>query len=1388
MNNAEVEARQMLLKEAQEHLFEIEDYLVGLDPKSLDFKEKIDSMLRSAHSLKGGASMMQLDSLSSAAHRIEDALKLLENIKSEITQEIHGLFLQGIEQLLQIVALNRQGESVDRAWMAEHIDLVFDQLFQKLHRDSEEKTTEMVEEVVDLAALIFETEVESHLENLEALLDSSSTLYRLDEELLTVSTDLAAIGKMLDLENFVQLCESISLYICAGKYSITRLSQVALSVWRRSQALVLSGNSESIPSSIETELANLGINHQPQIEREIEEGSEINLTAWLEPTDTQTSIEATVSMTSPLSSLREMEAEDEEETMILLASPVEFISEEDMNQVELWVEEENSPFNLAQMTDSESLFNGTTQTDLNTDLNSDRASLLDQDIPEPFFEDRTVLIDYMQASSNGVEPIEIVSTQTEIFDDEQTESDLLNAVETNSDQDCEIFYARGEIFPSTEMLSETPFIEDRLSESLIEENISAPFLAIETVKTEEDPSDRNVVIHEKDIASDDLIDVGQIAHYQEMFLDNEVEISEIFTHVVSTDAKAQPEITSETPFTTIPLIKPEASHGDIVNPTQPALSDAAPMLGNNTEPSETSNLLDSELIEMDDAFWQGLDRMLGSSDHLSDSGNSLMDWVSDASLPLSEPVIESANIASNPQSFLEDNLSSSEIYQAKHDGEPVQMLPDRTIEGLEVAPENNIAIAPTVEVGFERSEVVNLERDDDFENITDLISYEGASHQKALRVSLPLSHLDNLSRLAEGLVISKSNLDMQLDRLKELSRQLQRHIRNLDDSQDDFYTTYTQTFNHFDFKTQENLQNESSNESSDKWSDQSNGNRAFATIKQLDRQTTLTPDRSNHLLSLAQSVTEAISQLEEVTQGINLTLLEAEQESASVGHEFSQLVTSINYAKVMPFSDLVSRFPKILRNLSLQYGKQVELKIKGGDTLIERAIADALVDPLQHLLRNAFDHGIEDAPTRKARGKQEHGNIEMAAVQTAGRVLITVRDDGGGIDLEKIRVKVQQTAFEEGLDSSSLTQVSDAKLISFIFEPGFSTANKVSPLSGRGIGMDVVRTNLHQIGADISVASKSGEGTKFTIGLPRKSPIVKIVLVEVDQMFLAIPCNEVQAIIPFTSDEILSKEEESSVFVWQDREVPIVRLSDRLKLNCHLNAKQQNHKPANATPSMLILQHERELMAIPVDACWGEQDARLHEIEGDISLPDAFSGCLVLGNGQPVVLLSPAEISLQWLRANPLGGASMVYSPQAKSPKRTAKSSIGSSSDSDDVVLIVDDSSNTRHSLVQALEKAGFKTEQAKDGDDALLKIRSGIRVNAIVSDIEMPHMDGYGLLSKLKANEALSHLPVIFLTSNSDETQQQHALSLGAAACICAPYQENDLVQAVKQQLGMKS
>ncbi|MBV9388831.1 MAG: hybrid sensor histidine kinase/response regulator [Chroococcidiopsidaceae cyanobacterium CP_BM_ER_R8_30] len=521
------------------------------------------------------------------------------------------------------------------------------------------------------------------------------------------------------------------------------------------------------------------------------------------------------------------------------------------------------------------------------------------------------------------------------------------------------------------------------------------------------------------------------------------------------------------------------------------------------------------------------------------------------------------------------------------------------------------------------------------------------------------------------------------------------------------------------------------------------------------------------LQRLPVEVMETIVRIQEVTDDIDLTLDDTDQNFSDLSRTGKQLQTTITELRMRPLSDLVGRFPRALRDLSLEYGKKVELTIHGGDISLDRTILDALNEPLLQLLRNAFAHGIEDAATRQACGKPEQGMIEISASVRGNQVLICVKDDGGGIALDKIRRQAHQL----GLDAKAIAAASDEELLTLIFEPGFSTAEQVTNLSGRGVGLDVVRTNLRQIRGDIKVETQQGVGTTFTLSVPLTLSVTQVLLVESNRMLMAFPTDAIEEVLLLNPEQIL-KIADKEVISWAESMAPLIRLSHWLKFKCPQPTVDFENMPSVSVPTVLMLANNNELVALQVDRCWGEQEVAVRQVEGNIAMPPGFSGCTILGNGRVVPLVSVPDL-LHWI-------ATCKQSPDWEIEVKPSSNSAPSSQK--DTILVVDDSINVRRFLSLTLEKAGYRVEQAKDGQDALEKLTNGMPVRAIVCDIDMPRLNGYGLLAKVKSDPAFKQLPIAMLTSRSDEKHRQLAMDLGATVYFSKPYNEQELIKTLKQ------
>ncbi|MGQ4650715.1 response regulator [Lyngbya aestuarii] len=568
-------------------------------------------------------------------------------------------------------------------------------------------------------------------------------------------------------------------------------------------------------------------------------------------------------------------------------------------------------------------------------------------------------------------------------------------------------------------------------------------------------------------------------------------------------------------------------------------------------------------------------------------------------------------------------------------------------------------------------------------------------------------------------------------------------------------------------------------------------------------------DRYSDLHLLSREVMETIVQIQEVTSDIELRLEDTEQTGRELNRTAKQLQTNLTRVRMRPLSEIVGRFSRALRDLSFEYGKQVELKVVGKGTLIDRSILEALSDPLMHLVRNAFDHGIEKPEKRKAQGKPPKGAIEIKAAHRGNQTLITISDDGNGINLDKIRARAE----EMGLDAELLAAASEDDLLSLIFEPGFSTAEQVTALSGRGVGMDVVRNNLKQIRGDIRVDTSPGRGTTFTLTVPFTLSVARILLVESNGMLLAFPTDVVEEMLLLQPEQIL-KTPGSEVLNWEGEMIRLIRLGEWLTFHCPRRITIPDGVPSISEPTVMMVSQGEQLVGLQVDRCWGEREVAVRQVEGILAMPSGFASCAILGDGKAIPMVDVSEM-LDWIAsfespssvvitsnsvsASPRGYLNQAVTPQSNQRKlpelnpsfdawsQNRPPALAIPQSKKDTILVVDDSINVRRFLALALEKAGYLVEQAKDGQDAVDKLLSGLKVQAVICDIEMPRLDGYGFLARIKSDPLFGDLPIAMLTSRSGEKHRQLAMTLGATAYFSKPYNERVLLKTLEELISPK-
>ncbi|MBW4547539.1 MAG: response regulator [Symplocastrum torsivum CPER-KK1] len=676
-------------------------------------------------------------------------------------------------------------------------------------------------------------------------------------------------------------------------------------------------------------------------------------------------------------------------------------------------------------------------------------------------------------------------------------------------------------------------------------------------------------------------------------------------------------------------------------------------------------------------------------------------------------------------------------------------------------------------------------------------------------VRIPVRQLDRLNDLFGELTIERNGLSLHLARLRNLMENLERRVSNLEQSNSRIRTAYDTVTTHSAIPTvrQPSLVTTSAPLSGGgsppkvrffSYFDAFDAGDSTAGRPGLGESAlhlnsgfdALEMDRYNDLHLLSMEVMETIVQVQEVTSDIGLSLEETDQTARELNQTAKQLQTNLTRLRMRPLSELVGRFSRALRDLSLEYGKQAELKVLGKGTLIDRSILEALSDPLMHLVRNAFDHGIEDPFTRSSQGKPAQGVIEIKAAHRGNQTIITVSDDGNGINLNKIRARAEAM----GLDAGLLAAASEDELLSLIFEPGFSTADQVTALSGRGVGMDVVRNNLKSIRGDIRVDTQPGRGTTFTLTVPYTLSVARVLLVESNGMLLAFPTDAIEEMLLLNPDQVLTTPG-NEVLNWEGEMVPLTRLSSWLTFYCpRKGVATPEGVPTISVPTVLMVSQGDCLHALVCERCWGEREVAIRKVEGTLTMPPGFASCTILGDGK-VVPLVDANALLRWVAQEAASTSTLVIDESARvssSPNPLALKESRDGADNPpatplphsqkDSILVVDDSINVRRFLALALEKAGYLVEQAKDGQDAVEKLLGGLQVSAVICDIEMPRLDGYGFLARIKSDPVLQQLPIAMLTSRSGEKHRQLAMTLGAAAYFSKPYNERELLRTMKQ------
>jgi chemotaxis family two-component system sensor histidine kinase/response regulator PixL len=551
-------------------------------------------------------------------------------------------------------------------------------------------------------------------------------------------------------------------------------------------------------------------------------------------------------------------------------------------------------------------------------------------------------------------------------------------------------------------------------------------------------------------------------------------------------------------------------------------------------------------------------------------------------------------------------------------------------------------------------------------------------------------------------------------------------------------------------------------------------------------------DSYTSLHSRLQGLLEEMVQLEEAVDDIALFARATDRTLEQQRQMLAQLRDELMWARMLPLGEVLNRFPRVLRDLSTTYGKPVNLRLIGTRVLVDKAMLEKLYDPLLHLLRNAFDHGIESPESRREQGKSSTGQIEIRAYHQGSQTIIEVRDDGSGLNLERIAQRALELGWVSG---EQLATLPPEQLFECLFEPGFSTARQVSELSGRGVGLDIVRAQVRSLKGTITVASAPGVGTTFTLRLPLTLTIAKLLVGFIGTRAVALPSDSIEEITVPTADQIKHTGKRRFLF-WREEIVPIYRLADLLDYTCPMPAVSVSKallpvpSPKDWGAPLLILQQEQYVVALEIDRLVTEQELVIKPFGSAIAAPDLTYGCTILGDGSLVPVLDGALL-LERLVGEPRGAVAIeTYrpGPMTEDPleailvednvatERTASRTASVTK----TVLVVDDAATLRRTLALSLERAGYQVLQARDGLEAFTQLEQSASVDLVVCDIEMPNMNGFEFLEKRRRDGTFSGIPAIVLTSRSSEKHRTLAMQLGAKDYFTKPYLEQELLGAI--------
>jgi chemosensory pili system protein ChpA (sensor histidine kinase/response regulator) len=516
-------------------------------------------------------------------------------------------------------------------------------------------------------------------------------------------------------------------------------------------------------------------------------------------------------------------------------------------------------------------------------------------------------------------------------------------------------------------------------------------------------------------------------------------------------------------------------------------------------------------------------------------------------------------------------------------------------------------------------------------------------------------------------------------------------------------------------------------------------------------------DRYSNIQQLSRALAESLNDLVSIEDLLGEEVRDAETLLLQQQRVSTDLQDGLMRSRMVQFGGLAPRLRRIVRQTATELGKRAELQLVGEQSEVDRSVLDRLIAPLEHMLRNAVAHGLETPAEREAAGKPEAGRISVSVAREGSEVVVTVQDDGDGVDVEAVRAKAQR----QGLIPED-AQLDDEQVVQLILESGFSTAGEVSQIAGRGVGMDVVVREVKQLGGALSIDSKPGRGTRFVVRLPFTFTITQALLAQAGEHLYALPLSGVEGVVRMSIEqlrEIYAEETPSYEYLGTRYDVKA------LEALLGGTAFQLPDQGGVFYPLLLIRSGEHRV-AVQVDNLIGSREIVVKAMGPQFAHLRGVAGATILGDGRVVLILDTSDLVRLASTQPLLTGAAQPAEAEEESRQP--------------LIMVVDDSITIRKVTSRMLERNGFDVMTARDGMDAVAQLEER-KPDLLLTDIEMPRMDGYELSSHVRNDSRFREIPIIVITSRSGEKHRQRARELGVDHYLGKPYQESDLLDSIR-------